>query len=285
MYVKYEEKTYENFFNSELDSKSKIFFPLGQVQEGILGMDSAARSLDRGLWRRIGFPFWFSPKFAGVDFREIANEMEDYLGEIVQNIPMMKVNLLLQYKRPEYIKSGRAHEWVYWKQPYFRYNIYKKQQALLDHLDIVFGQLALVLYVAPAIVDTSELVRYKKKNKIIACSNFKKSSELKGHNKNTYTRAGTHSIACSEPIRIENKSLVEILETPIKEHEFDNTEFIIETQSRIESLIRDNEIYRQPFEFQLEEISDLSGHEILYSFAVMKIFSDLTGIQWLISMK
>ncbi|EPL3991176.1 hypothetical protein M2010_002181 [Providencia stuartii] len=59
MDARYEEKTFESYFNNELDRKTSIYFPLGQVQEGILGLDSVARSNSRRLWKTLGYPFWF----------------------------------------------------------------------------------------------------------------------------------------------------------------------------------------------------------------------------------
>ena len=44
MDARYEEKTFESYFNNELDRKTSIYFPLGQVQEGVLGLDSVAHS-------------------------------------------------------------------------------------------------------------------------------------------------------------------------------------------------------------------------------------------------
>jgi len=98
MRTSFEEKTYENFFNSELDRQSNIYFPLGQVQEGFLGFDSSADSRNRRLWRQLGFPFWFTPPFSGVELREIAREMERYLEITIDELPPIRANLLFQYK-------------------------------------------------------------------------------------------------------------------------------------------------------------------------------------------
>ncbi len=79
MLPKYEEKTFESYFNTELDRRTRIYFPFGQVQEGGIGADSAAMSRDRWLWRRLGFPYWLYPRFSGVDLREVADEMEQHI--------------------------------------------------------------------------------------------------------------------------------------------------------------------------------------------------------------
>src|SRR5258705_611300 len=134
MTANFEEKSYEQFFNSELDSKTSVYFPLGQVQEGFLGFDVNAMSRNRRLWRLLGHPFWFFPDFPGVQLREIADEMERFLRVHINELPRMKTNLLFQYKRPEYIKSALGTEWKHWKNPYYRYDIYMPQQNLLSHI-------------------------------------------------------------------------------------------------------------------------------------------------------
>ena len=237
MKVQFEEKTYENYFNNELDSRSSIYFPLGQMQEGVLGLDSAANSKNRRLWRKFGYPFWFFPPFVGVDLKEIADEMEKIIGKVVRNIPKMKVNLLFQYKRPEYIASKLGKEWRYWNTPYFRYDLYQEQHNLLIKLESSFGRQALILYAAPAIKKIDELVKLKKHQKIIENSNFKKASELTNHDTNTYLRAGTYSIACSEPEKIENMNLLSLLESQEQYHDLENKGFIINASKRTEGVV------------------------------------------------
>lgn len=199
MQPKYEEKTFESYFNSELDQRTSIYFPFGQVQEGSIGADSAAQSRSHWLWRKLGFPFWFRPRFSGVDLREVADEMEQHLQHEIRNIPSIKTNLLFQYKRPEVITTANGSEWSHWQRKYFRYGIYAEQQALLMHLNSKFGSQALILYASPALVDVNELVNAKLARTIIEDTNFCSVTRLQGHHRNTYIRAGLHSIACSEP--------------------------------------------------------------------------------------
>lgn len=135
--------------------------PLAGVQEGVLGLDSVAHSRGWFLWRKLGYPFWLSPQFSGVELREIAHEMEHYLGREVKNIPTMKVNLLFQYKRPQYITMSSGSEWHLWNQKYFRYDLYTQQHTLLSHIETKFGNDAVVLYAAPSVVDVGDLVNLK----------------------------------------------------------------------------------------------------------------------------
>jgi hypothetical protein len=285
MQVEYEEKTYESYFNNELDKRSNIYFPFGQVQEGVIGLDSAAFSRYRGLWDMLSGHFGFFPPFPGANLKGIADEMEQFIGEVVRNIPDMKVNILFQYKRPEYIGSPLGKEWNIWKQYYFRYDLYCDQHDLLIHLEKSFGQQALILYAAPAVKTINTLVTLKKQGKIIENSNFKKASELNNHTRNTYINAGTHSVACSEPKEIEDMNILRLLESQQAKQAIGNRDFILNT-SRIamEIMSRSNK-YSTSFRDLIEEYDELSDHHLLYAFAVMKSFSELTGIQWLISIQ
>jgi hypothetical protein len=194
MRATFEEKTYENYFNSELARQTDIYFPLGQVQEGNLGFDSSALSSNIRLWRRLGHPFWFFPPYAGIDLREIADEMEHFLGMTLDNIPSIKTNLLFQYKKPTFITIALGSEWKHWNQPYYRYDIYKEQQDLLMHIDNKFRTEVFIVYASPALHDINDLVTAHLSRQIINISNFRKASELNTHHRNTYIQSGTFSI-------------------------------------------------------------------------------------------
>lgn len=287
MKARFEEKTYENYFNAELNNRSEVFFPLGQIQEGFLGFDSSAQSRDEKLWNNLAFPFWFFPYHPGVRLREIANEIEEYLGVVLDNIPQMKANLLFQYKRPEYISISLGKEWEYWKQPYFRYDIYQKQFNLLDQINSKFSSKILITYASPAVWKVDDLVDLKIEGKIIDTSNFKRVTELNGHERNTYIKSGTYSIACSEPTRSDNLNLLselEELENLEVKKGINNRQFIIRFANRISTLIRENPNYNDSFDKLTENFLEYSQYELLNSFFKMSVFKDLTGIQWIVKL-
>jgi hypothetical protein len=280
----YEEKTFENYFNAELDRKSKIYFPPGQVQEGSLGFDSSSFSRNRSFWRRLGHPFWISPKFAGIDLREIADEMERFLQRTINDIPNIKTNLLIQYKRSVFIQQANGKEWRHWNEPYFRYDVDQSQQILLAHLHKKFGNKALVIYAAPTATSMTDLVNLKKKNKIIDSTNFCKSVSLTGHRRNTFTRAGLHSIACSDPVQIERFDLVAELEKIPNNSGIESTKFIYEFSQQVREICLDNQSVSLAFKLLLEEsdMSYLNEKPLLFALRSMQIFREITGIQWLL---
>lgn len=284
MRVQFEEKTYESYFNNELDQRSSIYFPPGQVLEGVLGFDVSAQTTNKKLWEIFGYPFLFSPHFPGVNLQDVAQELDNIIGHIVDSIPRVKANLFIQYKRPEYITTANGKEWIHWNQEYFRYAIYSQQQKLLERIDKNFGRKALVIYAAPAISTLNELVRCKKNKKIIESSNFQKAQDLNNHSRNTYIQSGTHSVACSEPEIIENINILSELERFEQTETAKARESIENTSKSVEEILTSDTDYRIAFNSLMEEHRELKRYKILYSHLVMKCFREVTGVQWLVSM-
>ncbi|WP_447636206.1 hypothetical protein [Flavobacterium microcysteis] len=286
MRATFEEKTYENYFNAELDRKTNIFFPIGQVQEGSLGFDALAFSRSRSLWRMLGHPFWFFPYFTGIELREIADEMEHFLGIQLRELPRIKANIIFQYKKPEKITIASGKEWSNWNQPYFRYDIYKEQQKLLMHIHNTFGNQTLVVYASPAIIDVNELVSAHKQGKLIEKSNFKKAFEINQHHRNTYIQEGTYSIACSEPERIDNFDLIEEInnlgDKNFENNGISNENYIIDFRKKIEDIVIQNHFYSESFTELNKSLEAYYDYKVFYSLLVMRNFRLLTGNQWLV---
>ena len=285
MRTSFEEKTYENFFNSELDRLSNIYFPLGQVQEGFLGFDSSADSKSRRLWRRLGYPFLLVPPFPGIELREIAREMERHLEITIDELPQIKANLLFQYKKPDFMKSSQSKEWSHWNQPYFRYGIYEKQQSLLNKIDLAFGDKVLIIYASPAAKDINELVNLKTKRQIISSSNFTKASDLNGHSRNTYIESGTNSIACSKPQSIQSLDIITEIESLGNNTEYgklSNRRIIKEFSKEITSIISQDLNFERAFQLLTDNTYNFGKSELLRSFFIMNVFRQITGLQWLL---
>ena len=286
MRVDYEEKTYESYFNSELSSRTPIYFPIGQALEGFLGFDSSFYSTEILLFSLFGYTSPSSyPK--GVLLRDIADEMENFLNISIKKTPEFKTNLLFQFKKPEYISSPRGREWSYWKTPYFRYEIYLKQQNLLSHIAKSFRKDVFLCYASPALKDVNDLVRASQKKKIIDSSNFRKVLELDGHHVNTYTQSGKDSIACSEKETLNNFDLINTLEQLSREptfNEFNNAQFIINFSNKINEIMYADEYYSNSFRILNEKHAYLQNYKLSYSHIVMRNFMNLTGTRWLIKL-
>lgn len=287
MQAQYEEKTFESYFNSELDHRSEIYFPFGQVQEGSIGADAATYSRSRWLWWKLGFPFLFRNSFNGVDLVDVAEVMEKYLSKGVKNIPNIKANVLFQYKRPEVMRTQKSSEWHHWNKKYYRYQIYQEQQDLLSHLHSKFSDRALILYASPAIESMTDLVAAKVNKKIIECTNFCQASKLTGHHRNTYIQAGTFSIACSSPERIQNFNLLETLDTFQGNVKLSNEEILVSFAQGVRSAVNESAFHRSVFQAAISQHLEagIEAFPMLFSFVSMSIFRELTGSQWIFSIK
>jgi hypothetical protein len=280
--IRYEEKTYESYFNAELATRGIFYFPLGQVQEGHMGGDAAVFTNEKWLWRLLGFVYGKKSPFAGVDFKAIAHLLEAALQVEIKNVPSIKVNLLLQFKRSEYMVSKLAAEWPHWKSPYYRYNICPEQQATLARIHASLGIRVLVAYAAPTIKDVHELVALHVQQKVIASTNFRPAHQLNGHDRNTFASAGTHSIACSQPERLEPFGLLRHLQ----ETSFDArsaVESVTELASRVTGILAEGNL-AEPMRnlqksFGVTEIA--ASAPLLASYLNMLIFKQLTGVQWI----
>lgn len=281
----YEEKTFENFFNAELSRKSAVYFPFGQVQEGCMGADAAAYSPKWPLWDELGFPRRLAPRMNGVDLPDVARYMERGLRDAIRNIPKIKVNLIFQYKRPEFLKNSQAAEWKLWKRPYFRYDIYKKQQKLLMRLHSQFGRKALVLYASPAINDVDELVSAQCAGTIIQNTNFRPVDRLDMHHRNTYIKSGLDSKACSNPEYLEPFDLLATLQEFRTEPDADNVQAISSFMSSTFSIAIEDEYLGDAFRMLMEPYRErgITEYKLVYGLLAMQALRDLSGIQWMLA--
>ncbi|AEG11105.1 hypothetical protein Sbal183_2470 [Shewanella baltica OS183] len=285
MQPKYEEKTFESYFNTELDRRASIYFPFGQVQEGGIGADASGFSRNRWLWWRLGYPYFLRMPFEGVDLREAANEMEVHIGREINNIPNVKANLFFQYKRPELITSKLGSEWPHWNQKYFRYDIYQEQQKLLLHLASKFGAKALILYASPALENVNDLVKAKQRKCLIENTNFRPATELTGHHRNTYIKAGTYSIACSDPESMEQFDLLDQLEALKGNKNVNGKENVIEAANSVRNIAMRDSVFGTAYRRELNTYAETGLNEfpLLYSIISMSVFRELSGIQWVLA--
>lgn len=228
MRVNYEEKVFENYFNSELRDYTKMVFSPGQCLEGLLGFDFMAYISCKHLNEIFGI----NQDLSGIPKKVL----EKRLGASLDRIPNITANIFLQYKKPEYLTNSNASEWRHWEEKYFRYNIYSEQQEILKKLSETIGDKGVVLYASPAIKDVQELYDKYSDKKLIKNVNFQLASKLTGHHRNTYISAGQCSIACSKPQQIKNFDFINFLNS-LNDYgtinSLSNKEFIIETAEKI----------------------------------------------------
>lgn len=267
MRVNYEEKVFENYFNAELSNYTRMVFSPGQCLEGLLGFDFMANIHCSYLDQIFGI----NQNLSGIT-KEV---LETWLGRCLDNIPNITANIFLQYKKPEYLTNSNASEWCFWKEEYFRYNIYSEQQEILQKLSEAIGDKGVVLYASPAIKDVQELYDKYSDKKLIENVNFQLASKLTGHHRNTYTSAGQHSIACSKPQQIKNFDFINFLNS-LNDYEtknsLSNKEFIIETAKKIS-----NEFKKITSNFIVERNEKFRVSESLY---IITEFCKYYSLDW-----
>ena len=145
--AQFEEKTFEKYFGHEVARYANYTYSPGQFGEATLGFDEAFDiPFHRLLWK------WHL-LYGGHVLRKKGISLSDYnnlLERELRNLPKFKLNLFVQYKRPEYVYFAGADEWPLWEKPYYRYCITDHQQMALVKLSAESSGRAAVVYASPA---------------------------------------------------------------------------------------------------------------------------------------
>jgi len=215
MLAEFEEKQYEQLINIEL-TRGHNLLPIGQSQENFCGFDGALWTAHPRFWQYITFylPRWARielplsqlgwprlwpgnlPK--GITIEELGELCEGRLNLIVRKLPQIRFNVLIQYKRSEYMRSPKSREWVYWEQPYYRYKLVRWQLETLVRIAQRVGKRAIVVYAAPSFYTIRDLIIYAEQQQLVANSNFRRALDLKGHWVYTFIAPGSAGKAFSE---------------------------------------------------------------------------------------
>ena len=114
--------------------------------------------------------------------------------------PTWKVNLLVQYKRPEYLVGAGAGQYSRWKSPYYRYALTAHQHEALRAASTNLGAQGMVVYASPGFHTLAALFEHTQTGKLVQNTNFVEARRIKAdHHQYTYKDAGKTGWACSEP--------------------------------------------------------------------------------------
>lgn len=192
--AEFEEKEYEMCVAPELAERnggagSACLFPAGQVLEHTLGYDTAADPVARnriwralGVWRPTGVQLL--PALWPASRRPLAAELPGHV-----------VSLILQYKRPEYLRGPRAAQWRFWRQPYFRFRRDADQHRVLRRLETKLSDEVVVRYAAPAFWQRAELEQRHWTRSVLESSGFVSPNALGAHHVWTYVAPGVNGRA------------------------------------------------------------------------------------------
>jgi hypothetical protein len=280
MLVPFTEKPYEKYVYGELRQQTSICFSPDQPLEGILGFDD-------------GFfvPWWIlatvapyvrpsrRPHWSGI----ILSDLEQVSEKIGQELPPFRMNLFIQYKRPEHMKRASAAEWSSWNCRYFRYYTTPHQQDLLEKLDAHAAGRAVSVYASAAFSTSSDLFKFGEDKTVLVHSNVANVAQLKGHQRFTYASPGTIGVACSEPTRIEGEGLAVLSRLdgfealPFQKH-------IIDAAKTVEAVVQDsNRFNRHLFQVARNALSQGAAPAVgRFSRAVQSIvaFSDAFNVSY-----
>lgn len=283
--AEFEEKTYEKYFSHELVHGRLISYSPGQAAENVLGFDEAYLVPWHIFYEH--FNFLLKPplsRLAGID----PNELNVLATELGRQLPPLRLNMFVQFKRPEYLSSSRAGEYQHWGCPYYRYKITGHQQAILEKLHSVASDRSIVVYASPAFWKNAALFDAYKKRRIIANSNIVSVDKLSGHGRYTYVSPGGSGTACSAPVRIQSQELESAIAERLTGEEMPLDQHLKVTAYFIERALSDDpdamQLLEQARAAIIGERDDASKigrpGDFLYSLLTIEAFCDAFGVSY-----
>jgi hypothetical protein len=283
--AQFEEKTYEQHLTFELVHGRRLFFPPGQVLEGVIGFDVALRTSDRTFWNLFPqmSPWWrrlFSMHPPGM---RLSNKWWKELEDEIEHFPRFKFNCFVQAKRPSCMVGSNAAEYSYWKKSYFRYDTFSSQQQALESLAQRTIGKALVVYACPAFHTLDKLWRAIHSGQLVKQSNFCEIAKLKGHSRYSFITPGNSGVAHSEPTPIESTPFEQALDALQNQPPAQsNTAFLVNTAESIVGASEQLDELRETFTSLAATIFEEADSKFARSLATIYAFQLVCNVQLLI---
>lgn len=235
MKVEFKEKPYEKYVSQELGRLTNFAYSPDQCDESFLGFDDAFLLAAPHLFMLA--PFRRRSRRLRAFGLTIA-ELDLVDDEIVKRMPPFRFNLFIQYKRPEYLRTKGASEWVHWGSPYYRIELTPHQQAILEQIEAGSHGRAATVYAAPAFWTSADLFKHALAGEVVVNSAFADVARLAGHGKYTYSGPGHVGVGHSEPALIDNTPLRERIAAGLEQNEAIEASFhIIKTAAAINDAV------------------------------------------------
>lgn len=280
MDIEFKEKTFEKYFGHELARLTNITFSPDQCDEALLGFDEAFFMPEEWLFR-------FGPfvrrsrrgRLTGVEINEF-----NKLGKMIaSHMPEFKLNLFVQFKRPQFLASRGAKEWSDWKQSYYRYETTPHQQEALEQIDAQSYGRASTIYASPAFWRAAVLWEHVCNNAVVEQSNMASAAKLKDHGHYSYIEPGYIGKGHSETVDIESDPLQQIIETgfernsalPLNQHLKKTAAAIIEATSGSDLVT--------PVFYQVQTtlgFENLNPNSLYDAMAIIRIFSEAFSVRY-----
>jgi hypothetical protein len=242
--AEFEEKEYEIAMAIELASPGAdgaLLFACGQVLEEILGYDAAADpDKQHPLWRLLEVPrprgVRLIPDYWPLDHQPKRDQL-----------PPQPMSFIVQYKRPDYLRGGRAQQWWMWHAPYYRFAVTPSQQSVLKRLEQNVGSDALVRYACPAFWTRGDLDRARMQRTVATESGYISPLALDGHKVWTFISPGVDGRANPRGSHVLFESLAQLF-APLIRGQLGSQE-LVRSSGLANHLVvlSESARYRQPF--------------------------------------
>lgn len=280
MDIEFKEKTFEKYFGHELARLTNITFSPDQCDEALLGFDEAF-FLPTEWFFRFG-PFVRRSRRARLTGVEISEFNK--LGKLIaRHMPEFKLNLFVQFKRPQYLTTRGAKEWSDWKQSYYRYETMPHQQEALERIDAQSYGRASTIYASPAFWQADDLWKHVRNNTVVEQSNMASAAKLKDHGHYSYIEPGCIGKGHSETVDIESDPLQQIIGTgfernaalPLNQH-------LKKTASAIVDATNGSDLVKPVFD-QVQtalEFEKLDPNSLYDAMTIIRIFSEAFSVRY-----
>lgn len=182
--AEFEEKSYEVAMAIELAIGHRLVASPGHVAEKILGYDSASSpSTANPIWGVLGVKRPVGLHLAPPHWAVGAQPTSTV-------VPSVPISLILQFKRPTYLRAPQSRQWMLWRRPYYRFSCTPHQHNTLVHLERSINTSALVRYAAPAFWRYGELEAASLRRTVATSSGYVSPLQLGRHRVWTYQTAG-----------------------------------------------------------------------------------------------
>lgn len=216
MNIDFKEKTFEKYFGHELARLTNITYSPDQCDEALLGFDEAFFMPEEFLFRVA--PYVRRRRKGRLTGFSVDNFNK--LGKIAaQHMPKFKFNLFVQFKRPVFLTTRGANQWIDWKQPYYRYETTQHQQEALERIDQQSNGRAATVYASPAFRTVSDLWVHVENEAVADHSNIASVGKLKGHEHYSYIEPGFLGKGHSETVDIESEPLLQLIRSSLERNE------------------------------------------------------------------
>ena len=219
MLCEFEEKEFESLLYNQIERNCEMAWSPGQCFENYIGIDRASYIKNLDVWKKMGYSY----RSGRTMIEEELDELWKHLG-IKRELPDFKFNLFIQAKRPYcYKRLPNKISKCLNSITGFKFVIDHNQQLILEYISEKLSNDVLVVYAAPRFGTLNELYSNTISNKLIENTTFPEIRNLHGH-KEWYYNNASYGVACSEPEKILDMSIVKRI------HEFFNERLRLENE-------------------------------------------------------